>query len=175
MGYESTRLALMRAGVIKPDGVDDRDWECMSPPKRQGSPLKSAFIEVRAKADRALWRAVHLIAMRAVPLAAKLIGVSKRSAYQGTPCGYCGRTMGNDLTIDHIVPRAAGGKSTPGNVIAVCKACNQSKGSMPLEVWRNLVAGGGRFYFEDGVPRGLKYGNAKPAKAIKRPKSGWWN
>jgi 5-methylcytosine-specific restriction endonuclease McrA len=50
-------------------------------------------------------------------------------------CHYCGRpTATADLTMDHIVPIARGGKSTKGNVVPACKECNnQKKQLLPME------------------------------------------
>lgn len=43
-------------------------------------------------------------------------------------CQYCGkRFMTEDLTIDHIVPRAQGGQTRWENVVAACIPCNQAK------------------------------------------------
>jgi 5-methylcytosine-specific restriction endonuclease McrA len=50
-------------------------------------------------------------------------------------CHYCGRpTAAAELTMDHIVPIARGGKSTKGNVVPACKECNnQKKQLLPME------------------------------------------
>ncbi|MCQ2379668.1 MAG: HNH endonuclease [Victivallaceae bacterium] len=43
-------------------------------------------------------------------------------------CHYCGKTFPKEeLTLDHIVPISRGGKSTKGNLVVCCKACNYSK------------------------------------------------
>ena len=43
-------------------------------------------------------------------------------------CAYCGgKFAARDLTMDHVVPVARGGRSTKGNVVASCKACNTAK------------------------------------------------
>ena len=43
-------------------------------------------------------------------------------------CHYCGRQVGAaGLTMDHVVPVARGGRSTRGNVVPACEACNRSK------------------------------------------------
>ena len=42
-------------------------------------------------------------------------------------CLKCGAT--NDLTIDHIVPRAFGGASRISNLQTLCRPCNSAKGA----------------------------------------------
>lgn len=43
-------------------------------------------------------------------------------------CAYCQGTFApQELTMDHIVPLARGGRSTRGNVVPCCKACNNRK------------------------------------------------
>jgi len=43
-------------------------------------------------------------------------------------CAYCGGTFQpRDLTMDHVVPVARGGRSVKGNVVASCKPCNDRK------------------------------------------------
>jgi 5-methylcytosine-specific restriction endonuclease McrA len=45
-------------------------------------------------------------------------------------CYFCGR-YGD--TIDHIVPRAKGGHTTPLNCVTACRECNQNKAALDLE------------------------------------------
>jgi 5-methylcytosine-specific restriction protein A len=40
-------------------------------------------------------------------------------------CVQCGRT--DDLTVDHIVPIAKGGKSDSHNLQTLCRSCNSAK------------------------------------------------
>lgn len=48
-------------------------------------------------------------------------------------CQYCGNHVKRqDLTLDHVVPRAAGGKTTWENVVVCCGRCNEQKGSKSL-------------------------------------------
>ena len=43
-------------------------------------------------------------------------------------CAYCGRSFGpKELTMDHVVPVARGGRSARGNVVPSCKECNNRK------------------------------------------------
>ena len=48
-------------------------------------------------------------------------------------CAYCGD--GNNLTIDHVVPRCKGGTDFTKNVVCCCNNCNQRKGHEPWEEW----------------------------------------
>lgn len=44
-------------------------------------------------------------------------------------CQYCGRHAPRaDLNLDHVVPRALGGRSTWDNVVCSCLGCNRKKG-----------------------------------------------
>ena len=55
-------------------------------------------------------------------------------------CHYCGRAFKHaDLTMDHLVPLACGGKSTKGNLVPACKDCNTRKKTLlPLE-WQDYL------------------------------------
>jgi 5-methylcytosine-specific restriction endonuclease McrA len=56
-----------------------------------------------------------------------------RDLYQ---CQYCADTFSHDeLTIDHVVPRANGGITSWENSVTACKSCNHSKGS---KLWKPL-------------------------------------
>jgi len=50
-------------------------------------------------------------------------------------CYYCGRRVpANELTMDHVVPIARGGRSVKGNVVPACKPCNNKKKHLlPME------------------------------------------
>lgn len=51
-------------------------------------------------------------------------------------CHYCGgRFSPSELTMDHIVPVARGGRSSRGNVVPCCKDCNNRKKCLtPAEI-----------------------------------------
>ena len=63
-------------------------------------------------------------------------------ARDGYTCQYCGaRPDKSELTMDHVVPRSRGGRSSWENVVTACTRCNQRKGrhtpeeaGMPLRV-----------------------------------------
>lgn len=58
----------------------------------------------------------------------------KRKCARGI-CFYCQRHIpARELTMDHIVPIARGGRSTKGNLVPACKDCNnQKKQLLPME------------------------------------------
>ncbi len=49
----------------------------------------------------------------------------------GHKCQYCGTNK--DLTLDHLIPRSKGGKSSWTNLVTACKKCNAQKGDSTLE------------------------------------------
>jgi 5-methylcytosine-specific restriction endonuclease McrA len=52
----------------------------------------------------------------------------------GFTCQYCGgRQDSEDLTFDHVLPRAAGGRTTWDNIVTCCVACNAAKASRTPE------------------------------------------
>jgi 5-methylcytosine-specific restriction endonuclease McrA len=63
----------------------------------------------------------------------------KRKCAEGR-CYYCKKKVApKELTLDHIVPIIRGGKSTKGNVVPVCKECNNKKKYLlPIE-WAEYV------------------------------------
>ncbi len=54
-----------------------------------------------------------------------------REREQPNTCIYCGK-KGDDLTLEHILPRSRGGPDTTDNAVFVCKQCNCSKGDKRL-------------------------------------------
>ena len=61
--------------------------------------------------------------------------IFKRDNFQ---CQYCGTQ--DNLTLDHVVPKAKGGKSTWSNLITACKGCNTHKGDcLPEEIGLEIM------------------------------------
>lgn len=46
-------------------------------------------------------------------------------------CQYCGTHK--DLTLDHLIPRSKGGKSTWSNLVTACRRCNARKGDYLID------------------------------------------
>ncbi len=81
-----------------------------------GSILKIPMVMRLIKLIRTIYKA-------RVPFSKKNVMVR-----DGHKCVYCGVT-GRRFTIDHVVPRSKGGKSTFENCVTACKPCNNKKGS----------------------------------------------
>ncbi|MCH9686784.1 MAG: HNH endonuclease [Deltaproteobacteria bacterium] len=69
---------------------------------------------------------------------------SRENVYlrDGYRCQYCGDAFAAaDLTLDHVVPRCQGGKTSWSNVVAACVRCNRRKGrELPDEAGMPLLA-----------------------------------
>ena len=64
----------------------------------------------------------------------------------GAVCVWCGRApWRTDLTAEHIVPRARGGRTSPENLTVACRVCNKRRGTKPVVAFvRSLL--------DEGVP-----------------------
>lgn len=65
----------------------------------------------------------------------KGVAFSRRNLYRrdGFTCQYCGSQPGTELlSIDHVVPRSRGGRSTWENCVLSCLECNKRKASRSL-------------------------------------------
>jgi 5-methylcytosine-specific restriction endonuclease McrA len=66
--------------------------------------------------------------------------ISRRAVFarDGYECQYCG--AGSHLTMDHVVPRSRGGRSSWDNVVTSCAPCNLRKGNrLPEEVEMRML------------------------------------
>lgn len=56
-------------------------------------------------------------------------------------CQYCNKKFQKyDLTLDHVIPRSQGGKSTWENIVCSCVKCNRKKGGRtPMQAGMDLL------------------------------------
>ena len=55
---------------------------------------------------------------------------------QQASCYYCQKPLlAEEVTMDHVVPLAKGGRSVRGNVVTACKPCNTAKHSQTRVEW----------------------------------------
>lgn len=66
-------------------------------------------------------------------------------------CYYCSRPLTlarerpDSLTVDHYVPRSAGGPDKFSNFVAACPPCNSAKGSLSAEEFQDRIIDGTAF------------------------------
>ena len=86
-------------------------------------------------------RVVRLLTYDRVPK--RSVRLTRRNVYARDQnlCQYCGEHFPlGQLSIDHVMPRSRGGKTTWENVVASCTTCNTRKGNRtPLEARMNLL------------------------------------
>jgi 5-methylcytosine-specific restriction endonuclease McrA len=98
---------------------------------------------------------IHTVRLQiAVPRIIRLLGYDKlprqevkfnrRNIYarDGNKCQYCGKRMPTtELSLDHVVPKSQGGKSTWDNIVCCCVRCNVKKGGRtPEQAHLHLIA-----------------------------------
>jgi len=107
---------------------------------REVSEMKAAF-----EPDEYEW--IHTVRFQiAVPRIIRLLGYDKlprqdvkfnrRNIYarDGSRCQYCGKKMSTtELSLDHVVPKSQGGKSSWENIVCCCVKCNVKKGGRTPE------------------------------------------
>lgn len=74
-------------------------------------------------------------------------------------CQYCSKKLNwNSLTVDHILPKCRGGKTSWKNCVVCCKTCNKNKGAkLPHEANMKLLK-------QPGEPRIIHFWNLNDKK-----------
>lgn len=110
-----------------------------------------SWLELRVAADEVGIRTVNrVIKVPQVILLVTYDRVPKRevrfSRYNiflrdNNTCQYCGRKLPRkELTIDHVIPKSRGGRTTWENVVTACVECNTRKGNKtPEEAGMRLI------------------------------------
>ncbi len=116
---------------------------------REISELKAALNEKQNEEDwiRAVNfeievpRTIRLLQYDRIPQ--NVIKFNRRNIFlrDGNRCQYCGKRFATqDLSLDHVIPRSQGGKSTWENVVCACLKCNVRKGGRtPQQAGMKLI------------------------------------
>lgn len=120
------------ARIIAPENFsvhDFRSWADLSAAAASGEPvIRTVTLRLRVPEIIQLVACERFIRPRVV--------FCRRNLYRRdrNTCQYCGRRFpSEELSIDHVVPRALGGKSTWENCVVACTRCNTRKGIRSLE------------------------------------------
>lgn len=85
---------------------------------------------------------IRLLSYRHVPRYTRAVSRKSIMLRDGNRCQYClEKFLSSKLTIDHVIPKARGGKNTWENLVAACYPCNNEKGDKsPEEAGMQLAA-----------------------------------
>jgi 5-methylcytosine-specific restriction endonuclease McrA len=112
------------ARVVDPRGYQLYGWE-------DWSALNPAEGEAFIQAIKVRLRVPEVIVLAQYDrLPDGAVSFSRRNMFKRDhyTCQYCGcQPGGEELTIDHVVPRSQGGQSTWDNCVLACVACNKRK------------------------------------------------
>lgn len=71
---------------------------------------------------------IRLVDYKYVPI--RMQTVSRKNIFMrdGYKCMYCGKSAGGEnLELEHVIPRSRGGKNSWDNLVAACRKCNSRK------------------------------------------------
>ncbi|HEU4394835.1 MAG TPA: HNH endonuclease [Planctomycetota bacterium] len=107
---------------------DFHSWAELSRAREQGEFVQGVAMRVRVP------EVVVLRHFNGFPR--RTVAFSRRNLYRrdNFTCQYCGSQPGTELlSIDHVVPRSRGGRSTWENCVLACLDCNKRKASRTLD------------------------------------------
>jgi 5-methylcytosine-specific restriction endonuclease McrA len=84
---------------------------------------------------------IRLLHYRRIPHRTRALSRKNILMRDRNTCQYCGRcASATELTLDHVVPRSRGGKSSWDNLVTCCRQCNHHKGDrLPDEAEMSLL------------------------------------
>jgi 5-methylcytosine-specific restriction endonuclease McrA len=84
---------------------------------------------------------IRLLSYRHIPQQTRALSRKNILLRDRNTCQFCGRLFpASELTLDHVVPRSRGGRSSWENLVACCYQCNNRKGDRtPDEAGLRLV------------------------------------
>lgn len=103
-------------------------WREISQLKREFEPDDYDWIHT-VRFQIAVPRIIRLLAYDKLPR--QDVKFNRRNIYarDGNRCQYCGRKFSTtELSLDHVVPRSQGGRTTWENIVCACVKCNIRKG-----------------------------------------------
>ena len=119
---------------------DFTSWTEVSQYRRQFQPAAHEWVRT-VRFEIAVPRVIRLLTYDRLPKTRVRLNRRNLFARDASRCQYCGRKFrSSELSIDHVVPRSRGGRTTWTNVVCACMACNVRKGGRtPDEAGMHLV------------------------------------
>jgi len=119
---------------------DFTSWTEVSQYRRQFHPAAHEWVRT-VRFEIAVPRVIRLLTYDRLPKTRVRLNRRNLFARDANRCQYCGRKFrSSELSIDHVVPRSRGGRTTWTNVVCACMTCNVRKGGRtPDEAGMHLV------------------------------------
>jgi 5-methylcytosine-specific restriction endonuclease McrA len=128
-------------GISRWSNHNFESWQELSQLKAEFEPDGYDWIHT-VRFQIAVPRIIRLLAYDKLPR--QDVKFNRRNIYarDGNRCQYCGRKYPtNELSLDHIIPRSQGGRTTWDNVVCCCVKCNVRKGGRtPEQAHMHLIA-----------------------------------
>ena len=129
-------LALLYRNLAEVIHVEDGEyltydfdqWRELSEFKHQFEPHKYDWVRT-VKFSVAVPRIIRLRLYERLPM--RNVKFNRRNSFarDGGRCQYCGKKFPTpELSLDHVIPRTQGGKTTWENIVCCCLKCNVQKG-----------------------------------------------
>ena len=121
------------AGESKWQNFDFAEWTELSQLKAEFEPDAHDWIHT-VRFQIAVPRIIRLLGYEKLPR--QDVKFNRRNIYarDSSRCQYCGKKFSTtELSLDHVVPKSQGGKSTWDNIVCCCVKCNVKKGGRTPE------------------------------------------
>ena len=107
---------------------DFDSWREVSDLKRQFEPQSHDWVRT-IRFSLVVPRIIRLVVYDRLPRRGVKFNRRNIFARDGNRCQYCGKKFPtSELSLDHVVPRSQGGRTTWGNIVCACLQCNVRKG-----------------------------------------------
>jgi len=119
--------------VSRWQNLDFSEWQELSQLKASFQPQSYDWIHT-VRFQIAIPRIIRLLGYDKLPR--QDVKFNRRNLYarDGNRCQYCGKRMPTpELSLDHVLPRSQGGKTTWDNIVCCCIKCNVKKGGRTPE------------------------------------------
>lgn len=121
------------AGGSSWQNLDFTEWQELSHLKAEFEPDGYDWIHT-VRLQLAVPRIIRLLGYDKLPR--QDVKFNRRNLYarDSSRCQYCGRKMPTqELSLDHVIPRSQGGRTTWENIVCCCIRCNVKKGGRTPE------------------------------------------
>jgi len=119
---------------------DFTDWKELSAIRKEFEPHEHDWIRT-VRFDLVVPRIVRVLSFAKLPKQDVKFNRRNLFARDSNTCQYCGKRFGtSNLSLDHVLPRSLGGKSSWENIVCACLKCNVRKGGRtPEQAHMHLV------------------------------------